>query len=71
MIAIPTSSGPHAWESALCILSRAGCPFSEVVLVCPLLGGLSSFGVSFIGGFTVIIGCVDKFIKYSEKERGG
>ncbi len=26
---------------------------SRVLLACPLFGGLSSFGVSFIGGFTV------------------
>ncbi len=25
-----------------------------VLLVCPLFGGLSSLGVSFIGGFTVV-----------------
>ena len=27
--------------------------YKRVLLACPLLGGLSSFGVSFIGGFTV------------------
>ena len=27
--------------------------YTRVLLACPLLGGLSSFGVSFIGGFTV------------------
>ncbi len=27
--------------------------YTRVLLVCPLFGGLSSFGVSFIGGFTV------------------
>ena len=27
--------------------------YTRVQMVCPLLGGLSSFGVSFIGGFTV------------------
>ena len=27
--------------------------YTGVLSVCPLLGGLSSFGVSFIGGFTV------------------
>ncbi len=28
---------------------------ARVLLVCPLFGGLSSLGVSFIGGFTVIL----------------
>ncbi len=27
--------------------------YTRVLLVCPLFGGLSSLGVSFIGGFTV------------------
>ncbi len=27
--------------------------YTRILLVCPLFGGLSSFGVSFIGGFTV------------------
>ena len=29
--------------------------YTRAHLVCPLLGGLSSFGVSFIGGFTVLL----------------
>ncbi len=28
--------------------------YTRILLVCPLFGGLSSFGVSFIGGFTVL-----------------
>ena len=51
----------HHWDPPVCPLKR-GCPLSEIILyrvcillilVCPLLGGLSSFRESFIGGFTV------------------
>ena len=54
----PPNSGHH-WDPAFCPLYR-GCPLSEVILyrvcilhlLCPLLGDLSSIGVSSIGGFT-------------------
>ena len=55
------------WDPAYCpylglverLSSFRGCfvqsLYTTVHLVCPLFRGLSSFGVSFIGGFTVII----------------
>ena len=56
----PPYSG-HTWDPAFCPLWR-GCPLSEVsfhrvgvLSVCPLSRGLSSLGVSFIGGFTVMV----------------
>ncbi len=33
--------------------------YTRILLVCPLFGGLSSFGVSFIRGFTVVLGTID------------
>ena len=41
--------------------------YTRVLLACPLLGGLvqTSFGVSFIGGFTVIINFIDTTHDYT------
>ena len=53
---IRTPSGPAVFSfverlSSEVIFYRV-C-ITRVLLACPLLGGLSSFGVSFVGGFTV------------------
>ena len=36
--------------------------YTRVLSACPLLGGLSSFGASFIGGLTVLISCVHPLV---------
>ncbi len=39
--------------------------YTRLLLACPLFGGLSSFGVSLIGGFTVLTCmCVCVFVQY-------
>ena len=56
----PPNRGHH-WDTHLSFVERLSSfggysvqsMYTRVQMACPLLGGLSSFGVSFNGGFTV------------------